>query len=925
MADVYLPSTSYRRPSAQYRSHTDSVLSAKVEVPLILSHVEISQISDYGSAATWDYGALTAAPPAPASAPLPTARPTAVSPSTSSIYSDSSDAVGKHKSWRRSRNDAAFDELYDVSDSESEEVPLQYAGSLHGSIIGINSDGRRSGIADGRRNRYPSITIPSPSAWPTIEKLHKSAIASASPAPTPLSCFPTPSAALAKLATRNLNLQVPAKSATPSLDGSMTSDELADLSCPSTPDSDEKVHKDSDWNVPLQLHPKALQTLNQISNPDLNEAPTIEDVELDPHRSQEMQEVPGSGSFDEKNNIVLSVTDEAGAAVAFPASQEEDVHPLSALSVPSPGGFFSSLRTSARKTWSPSLEGEFPSTSVAEHFYGLPWASDTEDREVRSIHSRTVTSRQDTHDSMTLVEEDEVAEVEANSGDHEKKYEQDLQSNAAINLDRTKMWLSTQIGYQSNGSDTDNTSSLVRTPSIKHRQKPSIGSSIGSPSKKSVRFADRPDTPVQKQCKKASSPSDSTFYRSFQTMQKNSNVGDAFLHQHVRNEAVNMERLCFPKSHRDQVHGQYKMVEHLRPSAPRPVSTFYQKNKTAVTESVAQAERERTASEQIKQSSWNLQATKMLNGGRLLTSPNSSNNFKKLRVLDLGGQSTCDWAWQVALDYPQATVYTVTDQLATSKLRGPRNHRVVSVSNLWTLPFPDNSFDVISARTLHSLLKVDRATKESGDDYDRCLRECHRCLRPGGYLEFTLLDSDIVNAAGRHALAVSVEFGFNLKTRGYNPAPTRSFLSKLKVSGFEEVNRAWIILPFARTASAGLADFTATALASSTVQSCSEDSDIPERNINPESGNVTVAMKSANKDATATQAIATSSVPMGSTSAITDLTGMVGAWSWERWMLKLHAEMGKDEHRLLENIGAALDEGGNAGSGWRCLTGWARK
>ena len=898
MTEVFLPSTSYRRPSVQYRSQTDSVLSAKVEVPLFLGHVDISQVSDYGSAA-------------PVSAPLPMTRTTAFSPSTSSIYSDSSDAVGKYQSWRRSRNDVAFDELYDVSDSESEEVPLQYAGSIRGSIIGISSNGRKSGIVDARRNRYPSITIPSPSAWPTVEKLHKSAVATASPAPTPLSCLPTPSAALAKLSTKNLNLQVPTNSATPSLDGSMTSDELADLSCPSTPDMAEKVHWDSDWNAPLQLHPNAMQTLNQISNPGLNEASVTEQAEVDSQLTKEMQEVPGTGSLDGGFNVVFNVSDEAAVAATVPGSEEEEVDPLSALSVPSPGGFFSSLGTSARKTWSPSLEGEFPSTSVAEQFYGLPWTSDTEHQEVRSIHSRTVTSRQGTHDSMTLVGEDEFAEIEASAGDHKKKYEQDLQSNAAINLDRTQMWLSTQVGYESDSCDTVKTSSSVRTPTTKHRQTLSIGSSIGSPSKKSVRFADSPDTPVQEQCKKVESPSDSTFYRSFQTLQKDSKVGDAFVHQHVRNEAVNMERLCFPDSHRDQIHGQHKLVEHLRPSASRPVSTFYKKNKTAVAEVDAQAERERLASEQIKQSSWNLQATKMLNGGKLLTSPNSSDNSKKLRVLDLGGQSTCDWAWQVALDNPQATVYTVTDQLATSKLRGPRNHRVVSVSNLWTLPFPDNSFDVISARTLYSILKVDRATKESGDDYDRCLRECHRCLRTGGHLEFTLLDSDIINAAGRHALAVSVEFGFNLKTRGYNPAPTRSFLPKLRATGFEEINRAWIVLPFARTASA--------------VQSSSDDAAIPEKTINPESGNVFVAAKSESGEATPTQFAAASSTPMGSTSAISDLTGMVGAWSWEKWMLKLHAEMGKDEDRLLENMGAALNEGGNAGSGWRCLTGWARK
>ena len=920
MTDYYLPSSSYRRPSAQLRSQTDSVLTAKVEVPLILGHVEISQTPEFGPAATWSYDGVATASAGfshPASAPLPGANTMATSPSTSSMYSDSSAAEVGCKPWRRSRNDASFDELYDVSDSESEEVPLQYAGSITESMIGISSSGRKSCTAAGRRNRYPSITIPSPSAWPTVEKLHKSAAATASSVPTPLSCFPTPSVALAKLATRNLNLQVPAKSATPSLDGSVTSDELADLSCPSTPDSDEKVHGPGDWDAPLQLHPKALETLNQISNTGSDLMSTAELAAEAPQHTQEMQEVPSSGSRDSGIDIIVTPVNDA-------AVTQEDFDPLSALSVPSPGGFFSSLGKSARKTWSQSLEGDFPSTSVAEKFYGLPWAFDSERQD---NNDRAITSRQDTHDSMTLVEEDGVVEIEANAGDHKKQYEQDLQTVAAVNLDRTNLWLSSQMGYQTDTSEADNASTLIGSPHTKHQQKPSVGSSIGSPSKKSVRFADRPESPVQKEGRKEPSLSDSTFYRSFQNLQKDCRTSDAFVHQRVRNEAIGMERLCFPASHRDQLHGCHELVEHSRPSAPRPMSNFYQKNKGAEAESSSQAERERQASEQIKQSSWNLQGIKMLNGGKLLTNPIASNNCKKIRVLDLGGQSTCDWAWQVALDYPQATVYTVTDQLVTSKLRGPRNHRVVSVPNLWTLPFPDGSFDVISARTLHTLLKVDRATKESGDDYDRCLRECHRCLRVGGYLEFTVLDSDIVNAAGRHALAVSVEFGFNLKTRGYNPAPTRSFLPKLKASGFEDINRAWVVLPFARTANAMLADSTTTQSSSSSLSSsttitpASENVEIPEKIINPETGNVAVAAD----DTSATHTAPASSTSMGSTSAISDLTGMVGAWSWESWMLKLHAEMGKDEIRLLESIGAALEEGGNAGSGWRCLTGWARK
>ena len=44
-------------------------------------------------------------------------------------------------------------------------------------------------------------------------------------------------------------------------------------------------------------------------------------------------------------------------------------------------------------------------------------------------------------------------------------------------------------------------------------------------------------------------------------------------------------------------------------------------------------------------------------------------------------------------------------------------------------------------------------------------------------------------------------------------------------------------------------------------------------------------------------------------------------------MLKLAGEMGREEEDCLEGIARALESAGRAGagSGWRCLVGWARK
>jgi len=55
------------------------------------------------------------------------------------------------------------------------------------------------------------------------------------------------------------------------------------------------------------------------------------------------------------------------------------------------------------------------------------------------------------------------------------------------------------------------------------------------------------------------------------------------------------------------------------------------------------------------------------------------------------------------------------------------------------------------------------------------------------------------------------------------------------------------------------------------------------------------------------------------------ISGMVGSWAWERWMLRLHREMGRDEERLLDGVQATLEEGAITGASWRYLSGWARK
>ena len=91
--------------------------------------------------------------------------------------------------YRRSRLSREFDDLYDVSESESDQDSIEVPDI---SVRRASGDSmcslRRGSWSSPKKNRYPSLLIPSPRHWPTIEKLKKdSAVPPTPPAKIPLS------------------------------------------------------------------------------------------------------------------------------------------------------------------------------------------------------------------------------------------------------------------------------------------------------------------------------------------------------------------------------------------------------------------------------------------------------------------------------------------------------------------------------------------------------------------------------------------------------------------------------------------------------------------------------------------------------------------------------------------------------------------
>ena len=187
-----------------------------------------------------------------------------------------------------------------------------------------------------------------------------------------------------------------------------------------------------------------------------------------------------------------------------------------------------------------------------------------------------------------------------------------------------------------------------------------------SPGKKSVRFADA-ESPVLKddsstvEKKRISPIHDGTFWEAWRHTKRSQRARDVFRHRQARAEAEQVKRISLQKQHVEQLNGKYEIKDTERPAPQRPISSFLPSApEDERKELIEQADRERQALEQLRSSSWHLAAQKEVHGGKLLTSPivQSFKTRRNVRVLDLAGQVHCSWAWTVAADHPDATIYT---------------------------------------------------------------------------------------------------------------------------------------------------------------------------------------------------------------------------------------------------------------------------
>ncbi|PKX99190.1 uncharacterized protein P174DRAFT_447726 [Aspergillus novofumigatus IBT 16806] len=210
------------------------------------------------------------------------------------------------------------------------------------------------------------------------------------------------------------------------------------------------------------------------------------------------------------------------------------------------------------------------------------------------------------------------------------------------------------------------------------------------------------------------------------------------------------------------------------------------------------AERDRegpTAQTNIRSGS--LMTSRWLSFGRVLFSPahNHVKNGELERILVIDGLGNEDWSFYCALTYPNADIYCLTDGPAKTTLKHPAawqpptNHHTVHQDSLeQPFPFAKSFFTV-------TVLRFPSACSESVQN--NIVSECKRVLRPGGYMEMSVLDLDMVNMGIRTRKAVRM-----LKEKTYLSDPSISLkpasdnLQKLLgLQGFDSLRRCMVRIP----------------------------------------------------------------------------------------------------------------------------------
>ncbi|CAF9907026.1 MAG: hypothetical protein ALECFALPRED_003045 [Alectoria fallacina] len=192
-----------------------------------------------------------------------------------------------------------------------------------------------------------------------------------------------------------------------------------------------------------------------------------------------------------------------------------------------------------------------------------------------------------------------------------------------------------------------------------------------------------------------------------------------------------------------------------------------------------------------------LMTSRWLSFDRVLFSPAlvETKRNRKDRVLVLDGLGNDDWSFYCAETYVDVEIFNLSPKPHSSPQIGalqlPNNyHQIQHVDLRKQFPFETGFFTA-------AVFRFPAATSE--DAYLNLTSECMRVLRPGGYLEMSILDIDMVHMGKRARRALrelKYRMGVSQPDVALKPL-SDSLQNMVKQSGFENLNRCLVNVPVA--------------------------------------------------------------------------------------------------------------------------------
>lgn len=283
-----------------------------------------------------------------------------------------------------------------------------------------------------------------------------------------------------------------------------------------------------------------------------------------------------------------------------------------------------------------------------------------------------------------------------------------------------------------------------------------------------------------------------------------------------------------------------------------------------------------------------MQVSKWLTFGHVLFSPvrdellPMAGSLNRHSILVIDGLGNDDWSFYAAETYPAATFFNLSPRMplsagqqgshGSSPHSPPNHHQIQYKSHLDKLPFGTQSFTCV-------VYRFPTAAPES--HYRNVINEARRVLKPGGYIELSILDVDMNNMGNRSRRAVRrLKERVHIRSPDINLASSSDLILRLLGrKGFTDIKTCRVGVPLASTIAESSAAGPDSSSSSSSKTGSASASSRPGavRRVKRETRSLAEMMKAEGP---------------GADESITKMVAKVGRWWYDRCYQSVALESG---------------------------------